>query len=249
VYFACNPYVLLDFGAFLAEARHVREWYTPGFSLAGLGGFIWHTLFGAFGLPAIALTIAGFVAWWRTHRAWSAAILAVLGLYCLLLVYELGPLAGSSKMARLMFAVFPVLAVVAAVGMATIRNPRARYVVGTALLLWTGSLAWPYLAGFQSDSGKQSTQLRAGAWINHHIPAGSTVAVPPSPAPYKLPPFAFGNYQLVTDLATRPDHVIRVGDPWTHPDYVLLQEFVHGKRSTPLSFASQPVRIYQRSSP
>jgi hypothetical protein len=246
VYLLFNPYVLLDFSAFLAEARHVKEWYGPGFKVASVAAFIQHPLLGSLGLPTALLALWGFITLARSHAAWTWIVAAIGSLYCLLLVHELGALAGSAKMARLMFALFPLLCVVAVSGLQGIPGPALRYGLAGAAIVWAALFSWPYARGFGADSTEQSTRLRAGRWINEHVPAGAALCVPPSPAPYKFPPIAFGRFRLITDEAEAADYRVTIGLPQADPGWLLEAEFRASRFDMPLSFASQPVFVYRR---
>lgn len=247
VYFAFNPYVLLDFKSFLAEAHHVKNWYEPGFHMAGVTGFIRHPLIGSIGLPTTLLAFLGFIHLARTHKAWTWIVLSIMLLYCVLLVHQLGSLAASPKMARLVFALFPLFALAATAGLGAIRNGLLRCVVAVASVVWIGSCSWPYLAGFRLDATDHNTRVLAGRWINENIPAGSTIGITPSPAPYKLPPFAFEKYRLALGTAGRPDYVVTVGSYRSDPFYTLAAGLSVVRADTPLSFASQPVYVFKRS--
>ena len=247
VYFVFNPYVLLDFKSFLAEAEHVKHWYQPGFHVAGVAGFIQYPLIGSIGLSTALLAVCGFIHLSRSHRAWTYLVLSITVLYCVLLVNQLGLLAANPKMARLMFALFPLFAVAATAGLGAIPNGPFRFGVALVSVIWIGSCSWAYLEGFRLDASDHNTRVLGGRWINENIPADATIGITPSPAPYKLPPFAFEKYRLVMGTSSQPDYVVTVGSPLSDPSYVLAAELSVVRAEMPLSFASQPVYLYRRS--
>lgn len=246
VYFVFNPYVLLDFDTLLEEVRLIRVRYEPGFRVMGVVGFIQNILLSSLGLPTSVLAIWGLINLVRRRDSWSLISLGMIVLYTTLLVYQLGEQSHSAKMARLMCALFPLFAVLAAVGLRAIPRMAAQIGVGLASMCWMIWLAWPYLLTYHIDAGSHSSRLEAGRWINEHIEPGASIAVPPSPAPYKAPPFAFAKYDLVTDTASRPDYIVTVGYEVADNTYRLAKEFRHTSRETPLSFADQPVFVYRR---
>jgi len=248
VYGVCNPYVLLDFPSFLSEARYLRTSYEPGFRIAGVAAFIQHPLVGLLGLPTILLAIWGFICLLRTHKAWASVVGVIAILYCALLVHQLGRAATSVKVARLVFAVFPLLAVAAASGLGSISHFWFRRGLAVLALVWIGFVSWPYLHAFRLDAAEHNTRMLAGQWINQNITVGSSIYVPHPSGPHNLPPFAFARYTLVTDMTSRPEYAVSVGERLADPAYRVDAELRLMRAETPPSFANLPVFIYRRES-
>lgn len=246
VYFAFNPYVLLDFPTLLEEIRLIRIRYQTGISLAGIAGFVRHPLLGSLGVPTALLALWGIIGIVRRRSAWGYVTLGMMVLYATLLIYQLGPQAHSTKMARLMCALFPLFSVLAVAGLNAVSLRWLRLTVGIVSMFWLAIVAWPNLRNYSLDAGAESTRLRAGEWINQYIPHGARVLVPNSPAPYKCPPFAFGRYTLVTQSDKPHDYCVTIGTEITDPSYAIAASARSSVRETPLSFANQPVYIYRR---
>lgn len=249
VYLIFNPYVLIDFKTFLDEAHHGSQWHTHGFRLTHWVGLAWSALVPAAGFPLLGFGIAGVLVAGRTYRQWTLLVLATLGVASLLLTYQLGIASTDPQSARFFVGFAPVLAVLAGIGLHSIPRPAWRMAATILVLAWSGLISTPILISFLRDTGRESSLLAAGRWINANIPAGSRIDAPPSPAPFKLPPFAFAQFQLVGTNQPQPDYRIRVGQSSFDPSYRLVFESTptHGIRG--MSFANPPVFVYRRSVP
>ncbi|MSU37112.1 MAG: hypothetical protein EXS36_18855 [Pedosphaera sp.] len=249
IYLVFNPYVLVDFKTFLQEARHGSQWHTHGFRLTHWADLAWSVLVPAAGFPLTAIGIAGVFVAGRTYRQWTGLILATLGVASLLLTYQLGNASTDPQSARFFIGFAPVLAVLASLGLHSIPRPPWRLAATLLVLLCNGLISAPILGSFLRDTGSESSLLAAGRWINANVPAGSRIDTPPSPAPFKLPPFAFAQFQLVGTNQPEPDYRIRVGQPAPDP----LYQLVFGSTPAPgirgMSFANPPVFVYRRSVP
>lgn len=249
VYLAFNPYVLIDFKTFIEEARHGSQWHTHGFRLTHWAGLAWSALVPAAGFPLLGFGIVGAFVAGRIYQPWTLLVLATLGIASLLLTYQLGKASTDPQSARFFVGFAPVLAVLAGIGLHSIPRPAWRMAATILVLIWSGLISTPILSSFLRDTGSESSLLAAGRWINANIPAGSRIDAPPSPAPFKLPPFAFARFQLVGTNQPNPDYRIRVGQSSFDPSYRL----VFGSTPTPgirgMSFANPPVFVYRRSVP
>lgn len=249
VYLVFNPYVLIDFKTFLQEARHGSQWHTHGFRMTHWVGLAWEVLVPAAGFPMVGLSLAGAFVAGRAHRQWTTLVLATLGVASLLLAYQLGGATTEPQSARFFVGFAPVLAVLASIGLHSIPRPGWRVATSVGALFWIGLVATPILTAFLQDTGRDSSLLAAGRWINANIPAGSRIEAPPSPAPFKLPPFAFARFQLVETNQPQSDYRIRVGQPSLDPGDRLLFGSPLAPVTRGMSFANPPVFIYRRSLP
>jgi hypothetical protein len=79
------------------------------------------------------------------------------------------------------------------------RDRRLRLVtVAAALLAFgdSGLAAMTLVRNFRADSGDRANQVRAGSWIESHVPAGETIGMPRLPQPSSAPYFRFNRYDL-----------------------------------------------------
>lgn len=247
VFLLCNPYALLDFKSFWAELIHVRGWYPAGATAGKLSGFV-QAAWGPVGLPTILLAVVGWAVCLRANRLWAACVAGVGVLYCALLFFQLGAMADSPQTARWMLGFLPVVCVLAAAGLEAIAVRWIRAAAAVGALAWVCWLSVPYLQAFVRDSGAEGSRLAAGRWINENIAPGASIGVPPSPAPYKYPAFAFAKYRLLAEETTRPEYLIRVGDAGGREGYFMVAGFGAKGRRRPLTFADAPVRIYRQAS-
>lgn len=249
VYLVFNPYVLIDFKTFLQEARHGSQWHTHEFRLTYWAGLVWAVLVPAAGFPMVGFGLAGAFVAGRAHRQWTTLVLAPLGVASLLLTYQLGPATTEPQSARFFVGFAPVLAVFASIGLHSIPRPGWRVATSIVALAWSGYISAPILRLFRQDTGSESSLLAAGRWINSNIPAGSRIEAPPSPAPFKFPPFAFAQFQLFETNQPQSDYRIRVGQPSLDRSDRLVFESPLTPGIRGMSFANPPVFIYRRSPP
>jgi hypothetical protein len=78
------------------------------------------------------------------------------------------------------------------------RSPRRPWLVG-ALALALANLALAgttYAYNFHADAGDRSTHVESGAWIEAHVPPGSSIGLLRLPQPSNAPYFRYDRYDL-----------------------------------------------------
>lgn len=107
-------------------------------------------------------------------------------------------------------------------------------IVGGMLLMFSATMSFPYLLGFERDSTTgHSRQIVAEQIETLRVAGGRKLVLPAEPAPYSAPPFNLFDWQVVvTPKGRSPDEVARPGD--------VLLEWEPGK--APISWADKPMR-------
>ncbi len=246
MFVVCTPYAVLDHSAFLFEARHESRHYTS-VGHAGMEGDAphWYASYALReeGLVTVAGVLAIGVAVWRRDRrqlALATAPVVYLTIISLLAV----------RNDRTLLPAIPFLVVLAAgLGsdlwqrIGTRLRPMLETQGGagrtTAAVLLLGAVAiGPPLARTLGEARRlraPDSRAVAAAWIDQHLPAGSTVAIEPY-APYVDP----RRFQV---RATRS--LAAVDDDWfrqNNVDFVVASEGMYGR------FLLEPSRYPEQAS-
>jgi len=188
----------------------------------------------------------GLILLWASKDRTNRALFAFTGIVVLLCGYLAGSESTNPLNVRFACFLLPLGCVFIAIPMV---SPWRRLVrvtmaasVGISFLITTRV----YLASY--DSGLRD---EAGAFINRNIPAGASVLVPKSPAPYELPAFDFSRLRLVSDRTQAHEYAVQVEDcqaPMLADGYAVLPDSPPSGHpvTTSLSFSGRCVRIYRR---
>ncbi|MGE4424963.1 MAG: glycosyltransferase family 39 protein [Solirubrobacteraceae bacterium] len=185
-FFLCDPYAFLRPGFFLDQVEHLSNYTKGGLLLgetqsSGYRYYAWSLGWG-FGLLPLALAFVGGVRMLIATR-WQALILLPAPLIFLLYVGSQG-----RYFARYAMPVYPLLALIAAVGavwLATWLLDRVRVrgglrvalgVVAAAILLAQGVVNVVHNNGVLAEEDTRST---ARAWMVDNVPPGTTLVVEP----------------------------------------------------------------------
>lgn len=209
-----NPYLFFSYRSFAWE---MEVFAAPSFHLT-LAGFL--SLLGNFaggmggGLAGLA-AIAAVAAFGRGERRILLAVV-LWGVFAVLWAWfwRFAPEPGYT---RFYYPVMGLACILAAdmVWSGPWLQPLITTIGVTLILAESGLHSLVYLRNMSLDSGPDSTRMRAAAWIEGHIPPGSSVGLVRYPEPAHTPPFRYDRYRLI--FFNNPDLLGSRG-----PDYLVV---------------------------
>ncbi len=188
VFFLVNPFIILNYDAFLLETTAQQSWFFLGGQLEYLWLFVTNSLLPGFGIGVLSLLI--YVISFLIFNP-SMKGMRPIGLSILLIISFISFISASVSTwhinSRYIFYMVPVVLTLYAL------RKEASIKFLNIILLVTLLQTFPlFLAYYDEDSLEYSTRLRAAEWINKNIPIGNTVCTTGrSIAPYDSPPFDF----------------------------------------------------------
>ncbi len=205
-----NPYLILAFHDFAWEIL-IYGHAASGSHLAGLWSL---ALSAQSGMGLVLSVVSAAALLWALARGGAARFLSAFCLACagiLWLKYGTG-----EDVFRLYYALIGVACLLSVLW---IRSWRARWLqiaVLSAIFIDTGLRGAVATVNFWQASRQSSTRHKAAAWINRHIPPGSSLGLARFPEPAHLPVFALNRYRLVI-LGPKER-----ADPAGFPDYLIV---------------------------
>ena len=197
-FFATNPYWILDWKTVHAEIKVVAG--ASVFNAAHPLTFLLRTLPDAVTWPILALIAAGgALAFWRGRREaklWLCVFAFLAGLAMMSTIG--GATVGLVRYFLGFLAVGLLLAGRAAADLVRRESSRRPWLLA-ALALVVANLALSgttYAYNFQADAGDRSTHVQSGAWIEAHVPPGSSIGMLRLPQPSNAPYFRYDRYDL-----------------------------------------------------
>lgn len=264
-FFIPNYYCIFSFKEALSEFRMFSGmWkFAPGFD-------VWSayliSLKELVGFPALLLMISGFLySLFKAiyHRDKTHILLCATTCFYF---FSVASFTGSNpadigriRLGLILFAIFAIMSaqfIIFSIDSIKRRNFKILFIVCiVGVFLWTSAKSIVYDVNFFYDSTPRSTRLLAGKWINEHVPAGTSICLWHSPAPFNSPPFKFDDYKIIVDSSENADYVVSSFEPeWKNnqDDYILLKSFepitsVWGfKVINPFYFANHKVSVFIR---
>ncbi len=244
VFFAINPFILLDYPAFSLQFGFERWHMILGhFGQRDPAHVVYSiAIFRNLGLPLALFALVGIAPAFlgRNRRQWLPLLVFALAYIVLLGLF-------ATSFDHYLLPVLPVLLLLSVTGLRTalmaLRRRTHRSVPATAVLLaclvW---LAWPSAQAIL-DRRLPDTRTLAGRWIQQNVPAGSTFASEMlSPAASSHHPRVLIPMHSTAPEITRPFY--RPG--WYEPfDYFLVSAAVSSRyQAEPYRFPAQ-VSLYQ----
>ena len=198
-FFATNPYWLLDWKDARAEMKVLSGW--SAFDATHPFIFLNHAFANAVTWPVFALIAAGAVvafvkgrrepALWLTLFAFLAGLTMMTTINGVTVVRQVRYFLG-------FLAVGQLLAGRAAADLLREKSPRRPWLLA-ALGMILANLAvagTTYAYNFHADAGERSTHVESGAWIEAHVPPGSSIGLLRLPQPSNAPYFRYDRYNL-----------------------------------------------------
>lgn len=204
VYFAANPYVLInlfrDRAVLRADFGNSSAFYQFGISRAGVGNALILVGLGSSFLLALAGVLGGLALAWRAtkvacdsseeRRRRATGMLLALVALPVAIFFLLAAARQPADYARFALPFDVFLAVEAVVAVATfIRPPIARGLCLSILVATTAMASSFYLRGFLRDTTGRTSRLAAASQLEELLRTGGRVLVTrEEPAPWSLPP-------------------------------------------------------------
>ena len=198
-FFATNPYWILDWTTVRAELKVISAGST--FNLTHPFIFLNHSFSNAVTWPILALIAAGAGLAFAKGRREPALCLSLFAFLAgLAMMTTIDDVFAVTQVRHFLgfLAVGQLLAGRAAADLLrwkSLRRPWAAAVLAlvTANLALTGAA---YAYNFHADAGDRSTHVEAGAWIEAHVPSGSSIGLLRLPQPSNAPYFRYDRYDL-----------------------------------------------------
>lgn len=198
-FFATNPYWIADSATVRAEMKVLSGW--SAFNPAHPFIFLNHAFANAVTWPVLALIAAG-AAWafakGRREPALRLCLFAFLA--GLAMMTTVGDVVTVRQVRYFLgfLAVGQLLAGRFAAELLAWKSPRrpwllAALALALANLVLTGAT---YADNFSADAGDRSTHVESGAWIEAHVPPGSSIGFLRLPQPSNAPYFRYDRYDL-----------------------------------------------------
>ncbi len=188
IYFLVNPYVILNYEAFVLEKSAQQSWFFFGSDFNYIWLFFINSLIPGFGFGILALLFYTVLSSFSNF----GKIETKLSLFILLLVVSFISSISASVSewhinSRYVLYLVPVILVL----YATCYKSSVKFLSIVAFL--TAFQSFPLLlAYYDEDSFVYSTRLQAAKWINNNVPIDASVCTSgKSIAPYDSPPFNF----------------------------------------------------------
>lgn len=248
---ASNPFYFIDWQGMLIEADATAAWFKgPAPGLESLFLFFKNSLTVGFGAAFSVLAVA-----LAAYRLWRSPVAETryLALGTLASIVTIGILTSSLATWHINFRYAPYLLPWMLLLVATDKSPR-RYSLLVAVALLTVLQAMPLkLAYFDENDPAHSTRLRAAAWVDANIPAGTPICLNTgTPAPYDVPPFDLTRYPINADDCQWKVSVERETDDVVPPaESEIVQRFRprFSPERFPLAFShiNPQITIYRRT--
>ncbi|MFI5360583.1 MAG: hypothetical protein ACHQ49_01335 [Elusimicrobiota bacterium] len=199
-FFATNPYLISDWRTALAEMRILRG-LQGTFSLASPFLYVAHTVADGATRPVLALIGLGVVAAIARGRREPPLLLCLLSFFAgVAMLTTVRDVAADIKIQYFLgfLAVGQLLAGRAAADVIRWKSPLRPWLwAGIVLLLANlGLTAATYAVSFREDAGSSSNHAASGAWIEAHVPPGSSIGFLRLPQPSNAPYFRYDRYDL-----------------------------------------------------
>ncbi|MBC7905498.1 MAG: glycosyltransferase family 39 protein [Rhodospirillaceae bacterium] len=208
---AFNPYMLLNWTAFRAEAEIGAGWFNQAPTAALLWDFVAHSLVSGFGVALPVAVIAVIVTQrWGLAAAGLAFPIVVIGSIT-------AAIATWHDNARYV----PYWLSLAVLVLAMNKGRASGAILAVTCALTLVQAVPTKMAQADTDSPAHSTRLRAAAWVEANVPHGSALCLGTrSPAPFDAPPLAFADYRINDPqcrfmVVTERDPTDAVPDGWS----------------------------------
>ncbi len=188
----------LEVGARRDESAHRLEHFRRDASAARAESFVHERRSRG---RILALVLAGGVAAFVKGRREPALCLTLFAFLAgLAMTMTLGGVLGTRQVRYFLgfLAVGQLLAGRVAADLLRWKSPRRPWILA-ALALVLANLALTgstYAYNFHADAGERSTHVESGAWIEAHVPPGSSIGMLRLPQPSNAPYFHYGRYDL-----------------------------------------------------
>ena len=188
VYFLVNPYVILNYDAFVLETTAQQSWFFIGSDLKYLWLFLVNSLLPGFGIGIVMLLLYIVVFFIFNPPVIGARLIASSLLLVVLFISSISASVSDWHInSRYVFYLVPIILVLYAI------YQESSIKILSTILFFTLLQMFPLLlAHYDEDSSEYSTRLQAAEWINNNIPNDKSVCTSGrSIAPYDSPPFNF----------------------------------------------------------
>jgi hypothetical protein len=198
-FFATNPYWILDWTRVRAEMKVLSGLGT--FNVTHPFVFLSHSFAKSVTWPIFALIAGGGVWAFAKGRREPALRLCLFAFLAgVAMMTTVGDVARVDQVRYFLgfLGIGQLLAGRAAADLLRCRSPLrpwllAAFVLGLANLVLTGTT---YAYSFHMDAGDRSTHVASGAWIEAHVPTGSSIGMLRLPQPSNAPYFRYDRYDL-----------------------------------------------------
>ena len=194
VYLITNPFVLLNWSTFSAEASIVGDWFSLGLDFGSVLSFLDNSLLPSFGIGTVLMITGVGIYHVRSAAklplAWFLIAAAGIVIFIAFLTASIATWHTNSRyIAYLLPSGILFLAIV--------NWPRRRTFLAIALVLTIVQSAPLALAYHDENSPIHSTRLAAAHWVHENVPANSAICVgTKTAAPYDVPPVDFTRYLI-----------------------------------------------------
>jgi MFS family permease len=212
VYFLVNPYVILNYDAFVLETTAQQSWFFIGSDLKYLWLFLVNSLLPGFGVGIVMLLLYIVVFFIFNPPVIGARLIASSLLLVVLFISSISASVSDWHInSRYVFYLVPIILVLYAI------YQESSIKILSTILFFTLLQMFPLLlAHYDEDSSEYSTRLQAAEWINNNIPNDKSVCTSGrSIAPYDSPPFNFMRVNVdyekcdfLISIDRQSDHVV-----------------------------------------
>jgi hypothetical protein len=207
VYFLVNPYVILNYDAFVLEAAAQQSWFFLGSDVRYLWLFLVNSLIPGFGIGIVMLLLYIFV-FFIFNPPMKGVRLIALSIFSVILIISSVSASVSDWHINSRYVLYIVPAVLVLYALYQGSSIKTLSIV----LLLTLTQMFPLLlAHYDEDSLEYSTRLQAAKWINDNISNNELVCTSGrSIAPYDTPPFNFMSIKVENLNKSQCDFFISV---------------------------------------
>ncbi|MCX5884704.1 MAG: glycosyltransferase family 39 protein [Proteobacteria bacterium] len=256
-----NPHYLLSCREVFTEMSFRIQQVSFSLSSEQAGQFAFSFFWMIHGITlSLIIAVGLFFSLTRGREYWFLPLLPVLYFLLMSAIVD----TGDQTYLDFSLSLVPFTALLAGIGAQNLLAFQKRWIRVLLLLVLTvtffHSLLYSY--NFKQDTSQDSTFYRAGAWINHTVPQGSSIGLLHTFTPTTTPPFDFRKFRIAIyapqDLSSRKTQLsqyfisARRIDDLLVPHYQLLQSFSPSWPLSTLGFkdhftrANPPVFIYKR---
>jgi MFS family permease len=206
-FFIMNPYIILNFEAFVTEYSAQEDWFEWGDSLSVVVSLIKNSILLGLGISYIFLLIHTAIAFFkRSSSVWSRMNILAIWSTIVFIAFISASVSKWHVNSRYFFYLVPILLIVL-----IFYRKRNINTMLSILLAFNLLQSFPLvLAYHDEDNEKYSTRLKSAIWVNNNIDKNKIICTNgKSIAPYDTPPFDFKSYHIA-NKTSRCDVLIAI---------------------------------------
>jgi hypothetical protein len=196
-FFILNPYVLLNFEAFVTEYSAQENWFEWGGNVSVVIGLFKNSILIGLGISYGFLLVYAIVVFFqKTSSIWSRMNILAIWLTVVFIAYVSASVSKWHVNSRYFFYLVPILLLV----LIFYNNFNNIKKILLAVIIINLLQSFPLILAYSDENSKKySTRLRAASWINDNIDKGERICTSGrSISPYDTPPFDFMRYNIVS---------------------------------------------------